>query len=118
MNTAVKNIKSMAVVFISGFLLIVFLYVLSCYFIASKREKAFDAINIGDTESVAVDLFGEPSVREKQGVLFNRYATTPCQAPCVERLWFENRLSFDIEAWSIEIDESRHVINKYHWVSP
>jgi hypothetical protein len=37
---------------------------------------------------------------------------------CVERLWFENRLGLDIEAWSIELDRGSRVVHKAHWVSP
>jgi hypothetical protein len=94
-------------------------YITRCSFIASSRGKAFDAVQIGDSESSVVARFGSaPSVREKQGVLFARYASKPCMSPCFERLWFENRRQFDIEAWSIEIDQSAHVVDKAHWVSP
>jgi hypothetical protein len=91
----------------------------SCTFVSHSRNGAFEAVQIGDSERRILDLFGvQPSVREKPSALFSRYASAPCEAPCVERLWFENRLSLDIEAWSVELDKDGRVIKKSHWVSP
>ena len=118
MNAVIKSKKRLVLFCLVAFLLAVIFYVGICFFIATKREKAFDKVQVGNTESLVIDLLGEPSVREQQGVLFNRYATAPCLMPCVERLWFENRLALDVEAWSVELDQSRRVVNKYHWVSP
>jgi hypothetical protein len=94
-------------------------YVTACTVVADGRNKAFAAVSTGDTESTVIARFGrQPSVREPQGQLFARYAPHPCSAPCVQRLWFENRLAFDIEAWSVELDQDGRVIRKAHWVSP
>jgi hypothetical protein len=91
----------------------------SCTLVSHSRNRAFESVQIGDSESRIIDLFGvQPSVREKPGALFARYASAPCEAPCAERLWFENRLSLDTEAWSVELDTDRRVIKKSHWVSP
>jgi hypothetical protein len=30
--------------------------------------------------------------------------------PCKERLWFENRLTLGIKAWSVELDQDDRVI--------
>ncbi len=91
----------------------------ACSVIANSRSGAFDAVQTGDKESAVISRFGtQPSVREQQGKLFARYATRPCSEPCVQRLWFENRLGFDTEAWSVELDRSGQVIKKVHWVSP
>jgi hypothetical protein len=88
-------------------------------FFSNVRNQAFDLVQIGDAEHEVIALFGtEPSMHEKQGILFARYATKPCSSPCVERLWFENRLSLSGEAWSIEVDQSGRVIDKSRWVSP
>jgi hypothetical protein len=94
-------------------------YIRDCSLISSSRNKAFEAIKIGDTEANVVARFGaSPSVREKPGALFARYASQPCMESCIERLWFENWLAFDTEAWSVELDRSARVVHKAHWVSP
>jgi len=94
------------------------LYITSCIFVSERRASAFDVINIGDTRDTVIGQFGMPSHVERPGVLFARYASHQCQSPCVERLWFENRLSLDIEAWSVELDQGGRVIKKSHWASP
>lgn len=95
------------------------IYVGACSVVTNSRSGAFDAVKTGDTESVVISRFGtEPKVREQQGRLFARYATRPCSDPCVQRLWFENRLAFDTEAWSVEMDRNERVVEKAHWVSP
>lgn len=95
------------------------LYLSSCSYISSKRNKAFNSVEIGANEKSIVDAFaGAPSLRETSKEVFARYASRPCRAPCAERLWYENRLSFDIEAWSFEMDESGRVISKDKWMSP
>jgi|SRR5258708_33024547 len=117
--SSTKGKKSLIAIALIAVIVVLVSYIARCSFIASSRGKAFDAVQIGDTESSVVARFGSaPSVREKQGTLFARYASKPCTSPCFERLWFENRLQFDIEAWSVEIDQSAHVVDKAHWVSP
>ncbi|WLG47332.1 hypothetical protein [Pseudomonas sp. FP1740] len=93
-------------------------YITSCIFISKQKSIAFEAINIGDTQGVVIGRLGMPSHVEKPSTLFTRYASHHCQHPCVERLWFENRLSFDIEAWSVELDEGGRVVKKAYWASP
>jgi hypothetical protein len=56
--------------------------------------------------------------REGPEKAFSRYASTKCQAPCVERLWFENRMALDLEAWSVSIGSDGKVVEEYHSVSP
>lgn len=91
----------------------------SCNWTSHSWTAALDAIQVGDAEASVIARFGtQPSVREKSGKLFARYASSPCRGECVERLWFENRLSLGIEAWSVELDKNRRVIDKAHWVSP
>ena len=91
----------------------------ACSYTSHLRNLAFNAVRIGDTEAAVIGRFGaQPSVREKPDALFPRYASTPCGGECAERLWFENRLSLDTEAWSVEFDETGRVIKKSRWVSP
>ena len=94
------------------------IYISACSYVSVKNSNAFDSINVGDTEESVIHALGVPSVREQSGKLFPRYASHECQHPCVERLRFENHLSFDIEAWSVELDENDLVIEKAHWMSP
>jgi hypothetical protein len=94
------------------------LYAGACMFWSKKNSKAFDAIHVGDTRDTVVRRFGPPSHVEQPDALFSRYADKRCQDPCVERLWFENRLTLDTEAWSIELDKDGRVIRRSHWVSP
>ncbi len=93
--------------------------VATCSYKSLVRNAAFDAVALGDLEASVIAKFGtQPSVSEKQGALFARYASQPCSGECEKRLWFENRLSLDTEAWSIELDGSGRVIRKSRWISP
>jgi len=93
-------------------------YVSSCAYVSSTKSAAFDAVKIGDPEALVVAKLGSPSVREEPGVLFTRYASTACKDPCAQRLWFENRLSLDTQAWSVELNANAHVVKKSQWMSP
>jgi hypothetical protein len=99
-------------------LLSVALYIAIFVAISERRSDSFAAIRIGDNLNSVIANFGAPSHIERPGALYSRYASDQCKHPCVERLWFENRLSFDLEAWSVELDESGRVVHKSHWVSP
>nr|WP_162486482.1 hypothetical protein [Stenotrophomonas acidaminiphila] len=102
-----------------GILLVPILYVSTCSYVSYRKATAFDAINVGDAEGEVVRVLGSPSVREKAGdPPFGRYSSKACTAPCTERLWFENRLGFDKEAWSIDLDLNRRVMDKARWMSP
>lgn len=80
------------------FVIIPMLYVTACNFLSKRRASAFASINTGDAREVVLKHFGLPSKIERAGTLFARYASQQCQNPCVERLWFENRLTLDMEA--------------------
>ena len=91
----------------------------ACTLTSHLRNQAFDKIEIGQTRADVVKAFGmAPSFAESAGVGFPRYAAEPCHERCSERLWFENRLSMDIEAWSVKLDGSGRVIEKIRWQSP
>lgn len=91
----------------------------ACTWNAYRADEAFDEVRIGDSEARVIERFGSPpSVRERPGSRFTRYANQPCQGDCTERLWFENRLSLDTQAWSVELDVDRRVIKKTRWSSP
>jgi hypothetical protein len=91
----------------------------ACSYMSHVWNVAFDVVQVGDTEAAVIAGFGtQPSVREVPGKLFSRYATQPCGGDCAQRLWFENRLSLDTEAWSVELDKTHRVIKKSRWISP
>lgn len=93
-------------------------YVGACSYIASSRSSAYDAVNVGDSKESVISLFkAEPIVERADGEPFTRYASRRC-AECTERLWFENRLTFDTRAWSVDIDGAGAVIGKAEWTSP
>jgi hypothetical protein len=52
---------------------VVFLYLATCIYVRTKRQDAFDSVNIGDTADSVVARFGNPSVREGPEKLFSRY---------------------------------------------
>ncbi len=91
----------------------------ACTLTSHVRNEAFDKIEIGQTRAEVVKTFGvAPSFSESAGVGFPRYAAQPCRDGCAERVWFENRLSMDIEAWSVELDKGGRVTKKTRWQSP
>lgn len=95
------------------------LYISTCSVISGRRAREFEGVTIGQTEQQVIGAFGQPSVREKSGdAPFRRYTAHPCEAPCAERLWFENRMGMDLDAWSVEFSDDGKVIKKSHWVSP
>ncbi len=94
------------------------LYVSTCSIISGSRSREFESIVIGQTEQQVIDALGQPSIREKRGgVPFQRYTSYPCEAPCAERLWFENRMSFDFDAWSVDLSDEGKIIKKSRWAS-
>ena len=93
-------------------------YVVTCSFIAYNGSVRFERIAIGDSKAAVLNVFGEPSHIEHPDILYSVYAYKKCPDPCVERLWYENRLSMVGEAWAFEIDKDNRVIYKGHWVSP
>ena len=100
-------------------LLIPILYVSTCSYTSHRQATAFDTIDIGDIEKEVVGAIGVPSRREKAGhTPFARYSSVACVDPCSERLWYENRLAFVGEAWSVELDAGGRVIRKSRWMSP
>jgi hypothetical protein len=94
------------------------LYLTTSVYVGMKRRAAYNSIRIGDSASFVITQFGNPSVREQPDHPFARYASSKCESPCVERLWFENRLTLDIEAWSVSLGSDGRVVEKYHWISP
>lgn len=91
----------------------------ACGLRARTFNAAFDKLQLGDSEATVLQLFGaQPSVREAPGQPFFRYASDACKGACAARLWFENRLSLDTQAWSVEFDRDGRLIKKSRWISP
>lgn len=94
-------------------------YISSCSVISNLKTRNFDQIEVGNSQQKVLELMGKPSVQEaSSGAPFLRYADHACQAPCAERYWFENRMSFDLQAWSVEFDSEGKVVRKARWTSP
>lgn len=110
---------NMARIALVAVVLVPILYVSTCSVISTRRAEGFAAVNFGDTKIQVLRALGTPSVLERaDGKYFSRYGAKACIAPCTERFWFENRMTLDSEAWSVEFDNSGRVIKKSHWVSP
>jgi len=114
MKTARKNVK------VTAFLvaLIPIGFFSSCAYLSSKGNLAYESTKPGDSRAIVIDKFDMPFVSKASGVPFSHYEAEGCKSPCAERLWFQNKLSFDIEAWSVDFDKQGHAIDKYHWTSP
>ncbi|TXH67911.1 MAG: hypothetical protein E6Q88_10270 [Lysobacteraceae bacterium] len=94
------------------------LYMASCQGIGFHRQRTYEAVVSGQSESAVLSAMGEPSHTEIAQSPYLKYASTGCLAPCVKRMWYENPLSFDIEAWSFEFDAQQQLIQKQKWFSP
>ncbi len=90
----------------------------SCSYISDKRNSAFDAVKTGDTRGKVISAFDAKFVSKAAGNAYSKYDISGCQSPCVERLWFENIMSMDIVAWSIDLDKDGHVVDKGKGKSP
>lgn len=90
----------------------------SCTYLSSKGNSAYQSTKLGDSKSSVITRFDLPYVEKASGEPFVRFDSKGCRSPCQERLWFESRLSFGIEAWSVDFDQEGRVIDKYHWTSP
>jgi hypothetical protein len=98
--------------------LVPFLWIAALWHFHSMHARGFEALRIGDPEERVVARMGEPAHLEVRGQGFPRFADRACQAPCTRRFWYATRLNLDIEAWSVELDESGRVVHTAHWVSP
>lgn len=94
------------------------LYFSSCVAISKIKMRSFEEVKIGDSESAVIDKLGTPGFRSADERAYTRYESSGCNDPCKERLWYENKLSLDIEAWSVDLDNDKRVIHKAHFTSP
>lgn len=90
----------------------------SCSVITHQREHGFEQVKAGDTEEQVIAAMGEPTDRETARKRFAKYGAPECQGPCVQRLWYPNKLSLAGEAWAVELDGSGHVVHTAHITSP
>jgi hypothetical protein len=99
--------------------LIPLLYFTSCGVVSSQKAKAFDHLQIGDTEQQVIGIMEQPEDREtSKGSRLAKYGVAACAAPCAQRLWYPNGMSLAGEAWMVELDASGHVIHTAHVTSP
>lgn len=96
-----------------------FLYVASCSIISHVHEHDFAQVKEGDVEAQVITTMGEPSDEERTGGRsVPQYGAPECTSPCVQRLWYLNRLSIVGEAWAIELDERGRVVRTVFIESP
>lgn len=93
-------------------------YVASCSYNSYRGNAAMAQIKNGDSERQVIALFGLPTTRERQNASYPRYVNDKCIDPCVERLWFQNKLSIADEAWFVTVDKDRRVLDSAHLISP
>lgn len=101
-----------------GALILPAIYFSSCSYVSHKGREAFSTLSKGDTEEQVIAKFGTPTRRQPRGVVYRRYANDDCTEPCIERLWFENKLSPVDEAWAVSLDSNRRVIAYSYYMSP
>jgi hypothetical protein len=89
-------------------------YVAACCVFSNSRKAAFYQVETGDTRQSVLARFGAPTHVERAGAPFKHYASTPCTAPCAERLWFDNRLNPELEVWAVELDRHGRVVEKQY----
>jgi hypothetical protein len=95
------------------------LYITSCSVISHVHDGAFVHVNEGDTEVQVIAAMGRPSDREWAGGRHvPQYGAPDCASPCVQRLWYLNRLSLVGEAWMIELDGKGRVVQTSFVESP
>jgi hypothetical protein len=115
LNHSGSVMKRFVILFLAGLMAA---YPLSCSLVSKRNSRAFESVSLGDDRHAVVQALGTPNASEPPEKLFTRYASRPCGVNCKERLWFENRLSFGTEAWSVELGEDGKVVHKAHWHSP
>lgn len=105
-------------IIVGAVILIPVLYLGSCGVMTHQHEKAFAQVKDGDTEQQVIATMGEPADRETPSNRLAKYGAPECQEPCVQRLWYPNKLSLAGEAWAVELDGSGHVVRTAHMTSP
>ncbi|TCV91417.1 hypothetical protein EC912_11110 [Luteibacter rhizovicinus] len=93
-------------------------YVSSCTYTSITGNRAYERLQVGDSKDTVIRLFGARFVRETDDHPFTKYDNRQCQSPCVERLWFENKLAFYEEAWSVDLDKAGVVLDKGSYTMP
>jgi hypothetical protein len=114
MKEATRKVK----ILVSVAIFVPVVFFSSCAYISHKGNSAYEVTQAGDMQSAVIEKFDMPFVRKASGERFAKYAAEGCMKPCAERLWFENRMSLGIEAWTVDFDKRGLAIDKYHWVSP
>jgi hypothetical protein len=101
-----------------GIVLALVTYIGTCSIRSAQNQSAFLKIQNGSTTEDVIELLGPPARRETAEAPFTRYGARPCDDGCKVRFWYENRLTLDTEAWSIEFNDQGEVIKTSHWISP
>jgi hypothetical protein len=95
------------------------LYITSCSVISRVHDRHFEQVKEGDQEVRVIATMGQPSDEEwAGGRRVPQYGAPDCTSPCMQRLWYLNRLSLVGEAWMIELDGHGRVVRTAYIVSP
>lgn len=104
-------------IFVGLVVFVPFLYITSCSVISHVHD--FAQVKEGDVEAHVITTMGQPSDEERAGGRrVPRYGAPECAAPCVQRLWYLNRLSIVGEAWMIELSDQGRVVRTAYIVLP
>ncbi|MGN6320334.1 MAG: hypothetical protein ACTHNE_01290 [Dyella sp.] len=110
---------SVSVKIVVGLIVVIpLLYIGSCSAVSHQRERGFDQVKEGDTEQHVIQVMGQPTDRETPSYRLAKYGAPECAAPCVQRLWYSNKMSLIGEAWSVELDGAGKVVHTAHLTSP
>lgn len=97
---------------------VIFCLFSACTYRVARIESEFESVSNGMLESDVIQKLGVPDVINTLDVPFSRYASEPCRAPCMKRLWWEHPILKGFEAWSVELSSAGIVLKKSHWASP
>jgi hypothetical protein len=106
-------------VVVAAIVLAPMIYITSCSAISHVHDRDFAYVKEGDMASQVIAVMGQPSDREwSGGRRVPAYGAPECTKPCVQRLWYLNRLSLVGEAWMIEFDANGRVKRTAYIESP
>ena len=114
-----SRLSKTAKMVVAAMVLLPVLSVSSCSAISNIHGHDFAKVKEGDMAPQVIAVMGQPSDREWSGgrrVL--AYGAPDCTKPCVQRLWYLNRLSLVGEAWMIELNGQGRVVRTAYIVSP
>jgi hypothetical protein len=89
---------------------------------ANTRERRYEAISRGMTDTEVIQLLGTPDAVQKCGP-FMPWDSEPQPSDrntgqCVAQYVYKSPLLIMPEKWSVGFDANRRAVSKYHYISP